>query len=293
MKTAITSLLLLIALSGCQFSKSVKKDLISGLFTTGDGLSCDDVYLTVNNEKVNRNSFIYGEEFNVNFNNIEGFTREGENVFPGMILTVISKTGDTVMNTVDLYSDYTSGLNLSPLLLMSDITVASPIHSNGEYTLNVKIWDKKGKGTFSAKFDFNVTVNDKIKLEPTGVTYNEVYFYSKERSRVIPDDKIKFNETTYVIFEGLSGFKEENGMVFPGLNLTGKDSAGESIMNFDDLFADYTEKGLSVADFNARISSHFILTGTEFKNPLHLELTIWDKKSDAKIKASADLTIEP
>lgn len=293
MKTAITSILLLLALSGCQFSKSVKKDLVSGLFTTGDGLSCKDVFLTANGEKTESTTFIYGEQFLVNFNGIEGFKKDNDYVFPGMKLAVVSDAGDTVLQTGDLYSDYPNGLKLDPLLLTSDVTVASPIDSKGEYTLHVSIWDKKGNGSFSAKLDFKVIPNEKIVTEAVNVTCKEIYLYSKERSKVIPDNKIKFNENTYFIFEGLSGFKEENGMVFPGLSLKGTDKEGALILDFDDLFTDYSENGLSVSDFNMRVASNFVITGSEFKNPLHCELTIWDKKSDARIKIIADLVIEP
>ncbi|TAL75847.1 MAG: hypothetical protein EPN88_03210 [Bacteroidetes bacterium] len=292
MKTSIASFLILATLSGCQFSKSVKKDLVSGLFTTGDGISCDDVTLSVNDQKTERSTYIYGEKFRVNFNNIEGFVKNNDNVFPGMKLFVISKTGDTVLQTNDLYTEYSTGLKLSPLLLTSDVTVASPMQSKGEYTLHVNIWDKKGKGTFSAKFDFKVKSNDQIVTEINKVTYNELYLFSKEREKVITDNKIRFNENTYLIIEGLSGFKEENGMVFPGLSLKGTDNKGTMILDYDDLFADYSQNGLAVSDLNTRLSSHFMLTGTEFLNPLHCVLTVWDKKSDAKIKATADLIVE-
>jgi hypothetical protein len=292
MKIAITALVVLVALSGCQFSKSVKKDLLSGLLTTGDGLSCDNVYLSVNDEKTDRSTFIYGEEFHLNFSDIDGFKKENENVFPGMKIFVISKTGDTVLQTDDLYRDYTTGMKFSPLLLHSDITVGSPMKSKEEYTLDVKIWDKKGNGTFSGKLDFKVISNEQIVKEAKNVSYNEIYLYSKERDKVIPDNRIKFNENTYVIFEGLSGFKEENGMVFPGLSLKATDNEGNMIMDNNDLFSDYSQTGLARSDFNTRVSSHFQLTGSEFKNPMHCELTIWDKKSDARIKATALLTIE-
>ncbi|MBA4323111.1 MAG: hypothetical protein C0408_09875, partial [Odoribacter sp.] len=165
MKITVTALLFLVALSGCQFSKSVQKDLISGLFMTGDGLSCDDVYLSVNNQKTERSTFIYGEKFLLNFNNIEGFKKDNDHVFPAMTLLVVSKTGDTVLQTNDLYSDYPDGMNLSPLLLTADVTVANPMKSNGEYTLFVNIWDKKGSGKFTAKFEFKIKSNDQILIE--------------------------------------------------------------------------------------------------------------------------------
>ena len=115
---------------------------------------------------------------------------------------------------------------------------------------------------------------------------------SKEINQPVPDNRIKFNENTYVIFEGLSGFKEENGMVFPGLSLKATDNEGNMIMDNNDLFSDYSQTGLALSDFSTRVSSYFQLTGSEFKNPMHCELTIWDKKSDARLKATALLIIE-
>jgi hypothetical protein len=292
MRTSISILLFIVALTGCQFSKSVKKDLLSGLFTTGDGLSCDNVYLSVNENKTDRNTFIYGEKFFVNFNNIEGFKKENDYVFPGMWLAIISNTGDTVLQSDDLYSDFKNGLKLSPLLLTSDITVAKPIKSKGEYTLIVKIWDKKGKGSFTAKLNFKVLSNEHILTEAVNVVYNEIYLFSKERDKVITDNKIKLNENTYIIFEGLNGLKEENGMVFPGLSLKGTDSEGNMILDFNDLLADYTKSGLAISDFSNQLLSHFKLPGSEFKNPLQCELTIWDKKSEARLKATLNLIVE-
>src|SRR4030043_1298806 len=86
-------------LGSCQFSKSAKKDLLSGLSSTGSNISCEDVYITVNNEKTTRNSFIYGETFYINFSNVTGLTKENGNVFPGMDMIVINALGDTLMHT--------------------------------------------------------------------------------------------------------------------------------------------------------------------------------------------------
>jgi len=204
---------------------------------------------------------------------------------------VVSTLGDTVLNADDLYSDYTDGINLSPLLLTSDITVAAPIKSNGEYILNVRIWDKKGDGHFSARLNFKVKPNDQLLIEPSNVTYNEIYLYSEERECVITDNKIRFNEHSYIIFEGLNGFKEKDGLVYPGLSLKGTDNTGAVILDYEDMFAEYGEKGLNVIDFNTHVSSNFILTGTEFKNPLHCVWTIWDKNSSSRLITSTDLNI--
>jgi hypothetical protein len=292
MKIGLTLLMTVVILTGCQFSKSVKKDLISGLLTTGDGLSCDNVYLTVDSVRRELPAFTFGEKISLNFNNIEGFKKENGAVFPGMKIYVISTAGDTVLNTDDLYSEYKGGVTLSPLLLLADLTVASPIRSNNEYSLHVNIWDKKSTGKFNAKLNFKVTPNRFLNIESNIVKYDEIYLFSKERGKVIPGNNIRSGENTYIIFEGLSGFKAENGNVNPGLSLKATDSEGKIVLSFDDLFAEYSADGLTLDDFNNRVSSHFNLNGIELKNPLHCELVIWDKKSPARLKASADLVVK-
>ena len=224
MKSVSVTFIVLSILTSCNFSKSVEKDFISGLLTKGDGLSCDDVYLSVNEEKTKQNTFIYGQKFKMNFNNIHGFLKENGNVFPGMQIMVISSTGDTVLQSNDLYEGYKDGLNLSPLLLTASITAASPINSGNAYTLYVNIWDKKEKGTFSGQMDFKVVTNEDIVIDTNKVTFNEIYIFSRERGVVIPDNNIKLNENTYIIIEGVAGFKEEEGLVFPGLSLIAVDN---------------------------------------------------------------------
>ncbi len=58
MKPAFLTFVVLLILTGCNFSKSVEKDFISGVLTFGDGLSCDDVYLSVNEETKQKHSFM-------------------------------------------------------------------------------------------------------------------------------------------------------------------------------------------------------------------------------------------
>ncbi|GAA3603127.1 hypothetical protein Q4Q39_13825 [Flavivirga amylovorans] len=130
---------LLLAVFSCEFNKSVSKDLTTSLTTKGDGLSCDHVSLSDGTNKINRNSFVYGEKFYLNFNNIKGFEKVKNSVFPGMKLLILGKKGDTVMFSNDLYADNKKGFNVSPLLLQSVITVANPIHSNNEYEIFVNI----------------------------------------------------------------------------------------------------------------------------------------------------------
>jgi len=146
----------LFTISSCNFAQSVEKDPQSGLITRGDGLSCDDVYLSDGENIIKRNTFIYGETFYVNFDGIEGFVREGESVFPDMQLTIIGEQGDTALHLDDLYAAYEEGIDLSPLQLYAEVTVANPVQSGETYTLYVDIRDKKGEGSYTATLGFTV-----------------------------------------------------------------------------------------------------------------------------------------
>src|SRR4030042_3433757 len=290
MKTKLLVItMLMFAILSCEFRKSVNKDLLTGLTTKGDKLSCDNVYLSDGEEKISRNSFTYGEKFYLNFENIEGFKKDGEYVFPGLQLIVVSQAGDTVMKYKDLYADYTNGMNISPLLLKAHLTVATPMHSNNKYSLNINIWDKKGEGTFTAKMDFDIVPNKQIEIESNHVSYDEIYLFSKEREITITDNAAKFNENIYMIFEGLEGFKEEEGKVFIGLSMKIADSEGNLILNEDDLMGD---SYMIASDIKSQLSPNFIFTGSDIKNPVNCEIVIWDKKGESKIKASVKLNIE-
>ncbi len=281
-------ILFALTLLSCEFRRSVNKDFKTGLATIGSGLSCENVYLTDGDSKINKKSFTYGEKFYLNFENIEGFIKKEGYVFPGMKISVVSQSGDTVLKNDDLYADYPNGMNISPLLLHTNLTVANPIHSNNKYSLHVMIWDKMGEGTFIANMEFNVVPNNHIKIERNAITYDEIYLFSEKDKTSITENTVKFNENIYLLFEGLEGFKVEDGKVFLGLSITAKDSDDKLILNEEDLIGEST---MNYSEVKTRIASNFIFTGTHINNPVTCEVAIWDKKSDSKIKATVKLEI--
>ena len=289
MKTkALSVILSLLICTSCDFRKSVEKDLLTGMVTRGNGLSCESVTLTVDEKTVQSTRFTYGETFHVNFNNMEGFVSVAGHVFPGMSLLVTGQNGDTVLSTQDLYAEYAEGMDLSPLLLISTVTVADPIHSNGTYTLMVNIWDKKGDGIFTADLDFTVVPNDQIKIGSDQLSYKEIYLYSEQRGKVITDQKARFNENIYILIEGLDGLVEENGSFSVGLGMKVSDADGNLIIDEEDLLGD---SGYSYEQMHGQLSAHFILTGSQVLNPVDVEIVVWDKHGDGKLNISTQLLI--
>lgn len=291
MRKALFILCIPVIITGCKFSRSVDKDLKSGLTSAGKDLTCENVYLEMNGEKTSRNSFTYGETFYIFFDDIKGFASENGFVFPGLELNITDSSGDTILRADDLYSGYTEGMDFSPLRLSTDLTLADPIRSGAKYKVVVSIWDKKGSGTFRSEFEFDVEENKKITVRPRNTTYTEVYLFSQGNGSVIADNVIYFEDNIFIIAEGLKGFLEENGKVYPGMQLRGTDSKGNVILSYDDLFADNLDPAIDASDFSSRVSANFRLTGMEFNNPLSCEVRIWDKKSNASLTISTEMTV--
>jgi hypothetical protein len=279
---------LVLTIVSCDFNKSVKKDLMTGLTTKGDGLSCNNVYLSDGTNKISRNEFVYGETFYMKFNDIKGFVKEGTVVFPGMQLIVVNEQNDTIMLENDLFEDQIQGTDLQPLLLTTNLTVAKPIHSGKEYTFLVNIWDKKGDGTFKAKMKFSVEPNEKLVIENNNLTYSEIYLYSKEQEKVVTDNNAIQNEKLYLIFEGLEGFNLEDGNVFFGMQVKAKDSSGNVLIDENDLFDD---KGYDPTELKKMLSADVVFSG-KVSNPINCEFLVWDKKGENKIKVTTDLNLK-
>jgi len=290
MKTKALSIILSLLINiSCDFRKSMAQDLVTGLVTRGNGLSCGSVTLTVDEKSVQSSRFTYGETFQLNFNNMEGFVSVAGHVFPGMSLVVTGQNGDTILSTQDLYAEYQEGMDLSPLLLISTVTVADPIHSKGSYTLMVNIWDKKGDGIFTADLDFTVVPNDQIKVESKQLSYKEIYLYSEQTGKVITDQKASFSENVYILIEGLDGLVEENGSFSVGLGMKVADADGNLIIDEEDLLGD---SGYSYVQLHGQLSAHFILTGSQVPNPVDVEILVWDKHGDGQMNISTQLRIE-
>ncbi|MCK5068063.1 MAG: hypothetical protein KAR16_11510 [Bacteroidales bacterium] len=280
--------LLLITFNSCNFAQSVDKDLATGLSTRGDGLSCEEVYLSDGEKIIKRNTFSYGETFYVNFDGMGGFERDGKSAFPNMQLVIVSDRGDTALFINDMYDGYQDGIENSPLELYGEVTVADPIHTEGEYTLYVTIRDKKGDGSFRAKLKFDVEPNERIAVTSNQVSSREIYLFSEQSGHTITDGRVGFNENIFLIFEGLEGFSVEAGQVYLGLSLEVKDGNGNLILDEGDLLGDDL---MNFEMVNAQLAPNFILTGSQIANPVTCKVRIWDKRGTAWINTSTEIDV--
>ncbi len=279
-----------VILFSCNFNKSTSINSTLNLKTQGDGISCEKILLTDGNDhELNSTTFIYGQEINLNFQNITGFVEDNNLTYPGMRLMVLSSKKDTALYSEDLYADDENGFDMKPLKLVANMTLATPMHSGEKYTAYILIWDKKGKGTFKVEFSFNIVSNPKITVKTKNVDYDEVYLFDQASSKTITDNVVLPEQKVFILFEGIKGFTNENDSIHCGISLKVVDNGGHVLLDEADLIGD---GAYSVEEFENQVSPYFLVTGGSVNSPVSCYCLIWDKLSQKSISAEFNVDVE-
>ena len=280
---ALTSLLA----TACNFNVSVSKDFMTGITTKGNGIAADEVYLSDGTNGLKKRTFKYGEKIYTNFTNLSGFTIEDGVYYPIMNVLVISKKGDTLMNYADLYDG--KAIDASDNTLNGHVILANPIKSNQEYTIQYEILDAGGDGSFSSEMDFEVLPDESIKIKKNGLDFDEVYIMNSDDGTVIADNTIEADQNVYLNFQGLTGYTTTKNTAEVGLKVTVTDDDGNIIIAEADIF-----KGqqVRIQDLEQGIASTIVMSPGRVNNPLTWEVEIWDKNSDAKLRAQTQITVK-
>ncbi|RLD47803.1 MAG: hypothetical protein DRI94_13465 [Bacteroidetes bacterium] len=253
--------------------------------TENNILLCNIVYFTLNDGSTTNNTdFIYGERFQINFDNMSGFNRINGEIYPAMAIFVLNENNDTIFKTDNLYKDSYKTVNVS---LNAYLKCADPMHSNSTYHAFINIWDRKGKGTLVSDFNFTIKPNDKISVKTNNLSYNEIYLKSKDSKEVIIDNNVNLYERVYIVFEGLKGFKVIDSLANMGMNIVVTDINGDTTYYNPDFFPEPVN---AYALYQMSYIKLFF-KDKNVKSPLQCKVLIWDKKSDADLTADFKLNL--
>lgn len=279
-------------LISCEFNQSVKTDLTTGAYSKGDGLKCDDVSIEINGEVEKRTTFIYGEQINFIFSNVTGFKKESEKVFPILTITIIKNEKDTIANSENLLIDLSEGTELSPLELSAHFMAGFQFETADEFVAQVNISDDKSDGTFYYELPFKVQENKLLNIDAIGLVYKDIYLWNESKKMTIAKGNIEAVDTVLLLIEGLDGFKEVDGKIFPICMLEFNDNNGEKVIYNPNLLQEYDSVGVDSEEFrNGQLP--IILTFNEgvYYNPYSLNLVLSDKYSTNEISISAKLDL--
>lgn len=289
----VASLLLLtITLFSCQFNQSVNKDLTTGAFSKGDGLSCEDITIKINGKAEKRNTFTYGEKVEFNFENIAGLIEEGGKAFPAMSMVIIKNEKDTAFNAPNLLTDLESGTDLSPLVLKANFISALPFENNEKYKVLIKITDKKSKGTFEYELPFTVQKNNFLKVNSKDITYSNIYLWDETEQYSVVSKEINVEHVYILILEGLNGLEVTDNKVYPVLSTEIVDNKGDTILANPNTLADYKENGVEYEQFKqAQLTVNLTFKPGKVSNPCRLKATLMDQKSNKRLETEAIIDV--
>lgn len=136
----------------------VKTDLITGLKTTNNGLSYENVYLATDEARLSNNEFSSGKKIHMNFEGVQGFALKDEKVNLGASIVVTDASGNKVIDFPDLFESYTTqGANPEEVSFIDlSITIMEKYTVGSKYKWSAKIWDKNGKGVITGEVEFVV-----------------------------------------------------------------------------------------------------------------------------------------
>ncbi len=126
------------------FSKGVKKDLSTGLSTSYNGFSVDDVYLTVDGNKISSNKVTLGKEIHLVADGVDYYEEKEGKVFPGCSIILTDKTGKEILNLQDAFAELSNGVDADKAkALTATINTGSPMVVGETYHIKTRFYDKK------------------------------------------------------------------------------------------------------------------------------------------------------
>ncbi len=156
-KNHLILILFLLIFQACN-KVGTKTDLVSGLTIRHNGLSYNEGYLLMDNQKLTTKEYLDGKMVNLFLKNVEGFTLTDDKVYAGASSVVIDEKGKKHIEYPDLFEQFNQS-GLSPKEIQDftlNLTVGPPLELDTKYVWKTRIWDKKGKGFIETETEFTI-----------------------------------------------------------------------------------------------------------------------------------------
>ena len=138
-----------------------------------------------------------------------------------------------------------------------------------------------------AKVQNDTRVYNEIKVNSYKAKLKRAYLVFEDGSRVPDDNFVDFSQPVKLILDINDGWVEEGGKVFLGASEKIITESGDVLLDAQDLFQDYTEQGIPVADARkVSIKATIRLRENVPPTSFSVQFRVWDKKGDGYIEGS-------
>jgi hypothetical protein len=147
-KTSLILILIALVCSSCNFSVGTKTDLTSGLSSSWNGLSAENIYFVdPEDQSITNKQVTWNTECSFVFEGISNYSLKDGNAFPGITLTVTDPSGAEVVAFDDMLASYTEGVSpTDAAVLRASLTVGDPMKVGETYTVTARVFDKQNAG---------------------------------------------------------------------------------------------------------------------------------------------------
>ncbi|MFY0631698.1 MAG: hypothetical protein JXR05_15140 [Flavobacteriaceae bacterium] len=289
--TLIKLILLSFLFSACEFSYSVKKADTTNYTSKPDGLNCKNISIERQADTNDNNIFFYGERVDIIFENVTGLKKINEKVYPKMSLFIIKNEKDTILFNNDLFEGQ-EGVEETSLNLRAYMVAVLPSNSGDRYKAHINIKDRNSDGSFFYELPFKVEKSNLLKVVSKNVEYSNAYLWNQNKKKGIFNKTIDLETPVMLIIEGVDGFEEKEGKVFPILSIGLRDADGENVIDSGNLFKDYGKNGVSAKDLKEQLHAEFTLNSGIVNNPYKLKVILKDTKSSKKLIVTSELNFK-
>lgn len=138
-------LLLLTACGSGSFSKGIKKDITTGLSSSYNGFSVDDIYLTDDKgNKMSNNQITLGNALLVVASGVENYKLVNGKAYPGCTIILTDKNKKELLNLPDAFASLSDGLPAAEATeLKATLTTGAPMLAGETYQLYIHFYDKQ------------------------------------------------------------------------------------------------------------------------------------------------------
>lgn len=280
-------------LSACNFSAGVRKDLVTGLSVSHNGLSCDNFALQRNGQPLKDQDIRFGEDVVLLLEGVHGFTEKDGLIYPGMQLDVKDEQGKVVSSYTDMLADVAkSGVKPEAARVLRAAYQSGPpdVAPGHKYTMLVHVWDKQGKGTIDATLPLNLQYPDTTGLQTNSQGISATRTFLIADSGRIDKGMVPATGRVGINFQGLKGFTAADGHVFPGGSLTVYGADGKEMFNTGDAFERQLD-GFTESQVKEGLRITVTLNGQLAGTSSTWKFRIWDKKGNGFMEATVPVTL--
>lgn len=270
-----------------------KKEVVEPLAeVVSNGLEIEGYQILLGDDQVLNHTLIYRENLTVSLSNVTGFTpvesdlsqdwkRYEERYY------VVKSGGDTIS------SGYT-GANLPKSDFNFSLSLDHPFKKNSDYVLYYRLRDVSSDKWVSLTYHFSVEPNLQIVTAPQGLSYMRVRVVDTADNR-IKAQEIPAESAIFLLVEGVRGFEEKDGKVFPLVTYEVVDAYDNQVLYERNILEEFEETGIDPEKLAAHAIPIGIFLNTNdmtVKNPWQVNVIISDLNSTHRLDVSFKVDVK-